>query len=102
MGMIFTGMTLSGGGITVTPPPPPTLVEYLVVAGGGSGAGYTLGGGGGAGGYRVGTGLSVNTGQLYTVTVGAGGTSAPGTYRGAASNSEFSSISSLGGGGGGW
>ncbi len=85
-----------------TPPAAPMDVDYLVIAGGGSGAGYALGGGGGAGGYRTGTGLSVNTGQLYTVTVGAGGASAPGTYRGAGSNSEFSSITSLGGGGGGW
>jgi len=79
-------------------------VEYLVVAGGGGGAGGTAGGGGGgAGGFRTGTGLSLNIGQTYTVTVGDGGAGAP-TYdqtNGSdGGDSVFSTITATGGGGG--
>ena len=73
-------------------------VEYLIVAGGGGGSGY--GGGGGAGGYRTSTNFAVAAAGL-TVTIGAGG--AGGSYNGAVaasgSNSVFSTITSLGGGG---
>jgi hypothetical protein len=48
-------------------------VEMLVIAGGGSG-GTSYGGGGGAGGVRVyAIGSSVGSGDIFTVTVGAGG-----------------------------
>ena len=82
-------------------------VEYLVVGGGGGGGGNTQNGnqnsgGGGAGGYR--TGLLSVSGQAYTITVGAGGaggvTSSTAPIVGG--NSTFSSITSLGGGRGGW
>jgi hypothetical protein len=66
--------------------------DVLVVAGGGGG-GTNHGGGGGAGGYRTITGLSVSS--ATTATVGAGGTSGPGTQ---GSSSIFSSITSAGGG----
>lgn len=93
----------------------PTAVDFLVVGGGGGG-GDTAGGGGGAGGYLTSVGnsgstdtyygggspalapLSVTPGVTYTVTVGAGGT----RYNDATSNSVFSTITALGGGGGDW
>jgi hypothetical protein len=88
-------------------------VEYLVVAGGGGGAGGSDpgeygGGGGGAGGFRNAGCFSVNDGQPYPITVGAGGTgTAPclggtpfaGNNKG--SPSIFSTITSAAGGGGG-
>jgi len=49
-----------------------TSVDVLVVAGGGSGGG-SVGGGGGGGGVTYVSGLSINPGRNYTVTVGAGG-----------------------------
>ena len=92
-------------------PLPPSTVEYLVVAGGGSGAvgnsGNIGNGGGGAGGYKTAAGLSIAGGILYTVIVGAGGTS-PGTNTLGAlglngsdsslSGSGLTTITSLGGG----
>jgi hypothetical protein len=66
--------------------------SYLVVAGGG-GAGYSRGGGGGAGGLLSGT-ASLTSGSVYTVTVGAGGTS--GTSAGAATNGANSVFSGTG------
>jgi len=93
---------------------PPYAVDYLVVAGGGGG-GFNNGGGGGAGGYRNSynnetsggnspseSPMLVNIGELYNIIIGAGG--AAGTdppnagYTG--ENSSFSTIVSLGGGGG--
>jgi len=71
------------------------LVDYLVVAGGGGGGGG-YGGGGGAGGFRSGTGLSVNAGTDYIITVGNGG-----AYESDGGNSVFSTITSTGGGRGG-
>lgn len=52
------------------------LVEYLVVAGGGGG-GMDMGGGGGGGGVLMGR-HNVLSGQILSVTVGAGGLGAPG------------------------
>jgi hypothetical protein len=78
-------------------------IEYLVVAGGGGGGAGYYGGGGGAGGYLTATGLSVTAGQT-SVTVGAGGTgsaSVSSVRGGVGSNSVISSITSVGGGGGG-
>jgi hypothetical protein len=74
----------------------------LVVAGGGGGG--ANGGGGGAGGYRTGSGITIDTNSIYLVTVGAGGNG--GTYPSSTgnatngSNSIFSSITSTGGGAG--
>ena len=51
-----------------------TELDYLIVAGGGGGGTGYSGGGGGAGGVRIGSGLSVTAGQLYTFTIGSGGT----------------------------
>ena len=95
-------------------------VEYLVVAGGAGGGvggdnnGYKGGGGGGGGGWRSFTALTpvsplngpaalpVSV-QGYPITVGAGGSGAPGpgTTASSGTNSIFSSITSTGGGGGG-
>jgi len=97
-------------------------VEYLVIGGGGSG-GIQVGGGGGAGGYRtnvVGATSGKNSAAeaalflsagTRTVTIGAGGvggynlsnsgSSPSGSNRGVKGNdSVFSTITSLGGGGG--
>ncbi len=54
------------------PPSYATSVEALVVAGGGPG-GYYAGGGGGAGGLVYNAAFSVQGGETYIVTVGAGG-----------------------------
>jgi len=100
-------------------------VEYLVIAGGGAGGmGAWTGAtgesssGGGAGGYRSnvmgensGGGLppellfNVTTQTLYTVTVGAGGIcpdASNSTWVTDGYNSTFGSITSVGGGAGGW
>jgi len=90
-----------------------TNVDYLVVAGGGGG-GINLGGGGGAGGLRsslsntggggsVETAISSLSAGTYTVTVGAGGAAATTFGTGnSGTNSTFSTITSTGGGRGGW
>lgn len=72
--------------------------EALVIAGGGGGRGNPTGGGGGggAGGVRSTSGLLLNAGNSYTVTVGAGGAEAVN-----GSDSVFSTITSAGGGKGG-
>jgi hypothetical protein len=72
-------------------------VSYLVVAGGGGG-GAAVGGGGGAGGYLTST-FTISTLNTYTIAVGAGGTGGAGAPS-SGSNSVFSSITSIGGGGG--
>ena len=77
-------------------------VDVLVVAGGGAGGGGYGGGagGGGAGGYQVSPALSVSSGS-YTVIVGGGGAPVDGNVAGTSgSNSVFSTITSIGGGGG--
>ena len=82
--------------------PPTPDVEYLVIGGGGSGGGTYHGGGGGAGGFQTGTGLAVTKGVTYSVTVGAGGIATTAQGNNGAS-SIFSSITTLGGqGGGSW
>lgn len=67
--------------------------QVLVVGGGGGGA--TTGGGGGGGGYVYNSNFPVSE-QVYTATVGNGGT--PDT---SGQNSVFSTITALGGGAGG-
>jgi len=74
-----------------------TTVEYLVVGGGGSGFGHWVSGGGGAGGYASGT-LAVS--GTIAVTVGVGGVSGSISSQ-TGSSSVFSTITALGGGGGG-
>jgi hypothetical protein len=89
--------------------PPVLNTEYLVVAGGGAGGGvsnfggyHAGGGGGGAGGYLAGTLTNLNINQLYTVTVGAGGTvTSSGDWAvTSGSNSVFHTQTAIGGGGG--
>jgi len=103
------GIVTSSGGNTIhtfqtsgTLSPLSSLTaSSLVVAGGGGGA--ALGGGGGAGGYRTGSGITLDTNSIYLVTVGAGGTK--GVYATPAptngSDSAFLTITSAGGGYGG-
>ena len=87
-------------------------VDYLVVAGGGSGGGY-YGGGGGAGGLRTSYGsisgglseaeqpLLLFNNTSYSIQIGAGGASTS-SGRNSGSNSQLHTISSIGGGGGGY
>jgi hypothetical protein len=86
--------------------------EYLVVAGGGAG-GDSAGGGGGAGGFRTSLGTSgrgasaeanllLDANTNYNVQIGAGGARAIGGANTNGVNSVFSSITSLGGGAGGY
>jgi len=99
------------------------LVEtnFLVIAGGASGgaggnnANVCTGAGGGAGGYRTSYGTSgrlstaedvliLTPGDLYSVTVGAGGAGNPsGPYNDGndGNSSTFATVTSIGGGGGG-
>jgi hypothetical protein len=83
-------------------PIPPYSVDYLLVAGGGAGGGQApntigLGGGGGAGGLLSGS-TQLTGGQTYAITVGAG--SSVSATNG--NDSVFNSITSYGGGGGGF
>jgi len=78
------------------------VASVLVVAGGGAG-GSNIGGGGGAGGVSYGSDIVMTFGQQYTVTVGAGGSSAGSrdSYGGFGGSSSALGISAVGGGGGG-
>ena len=106
---------------------PPVLVDYLVVAGGGgggltnSGSNDKRGGGGGGGGLRstvtsTGRGgslensLNLVVGNIYTITVGAGGPASTSNAQLASvgngvassiSGNAISTVTSIGGGGGG-
>ena len=119
-----SSVDLSLSGLTITDPP--LYVDYLVVAGGGAGAWansgstFRAGGGGGAGGYRNsfnneisgGGGASENTFEAalatnYIVTVGGGAAAQTSSHvvptnAWNGSNSVFHSITSLGGGAGGF
>lgn len=91
----------SSGTFTPITVPTNSTIEYLVIAGGGAG-GYDRGGGGGAGGLLTGIGFVVTPGVPINVIVGAGAT-ASATHSDTPSkggNSEFSTIISIGGGGG--
>ena len=122
--LVFSGATkgwisvsASGEGSEALPTPITNVdVHFLVLAGGGGsdGDGYYRGGGG-AGGLRTSTGstysgrgsslesaLTLNLAQNYTITVGAGGAEASGTYttnQGNGSDTTFASVTSNGGGG---
>jgi hypothetical protein len=93
---------------TVTGPGAPQTysVNYLVVAGGGGGSRY-FGGGGGGGGLLQGS-ISLTPATTYTITVGRGG--APGPFNtspaeqggnSCISGGSISTITAIGGGGGG-
>jgi len=72
--------------------------QVLVVAGGGAGGIYQGAGGGGAGGLIYESAFNITSaGGPYTVTIGAGGSTAGAN----GSNSVFSSLTAIGGGGGG-
>jgi hypothetical protein len=78
--------------------------NFLVVAGGGGGGGTYAGGGGGAGGFRSGTGTTIDTNSIYVVTVGsggAGGAIASGVAGSQGGSSSVFGTTSAGGGGGG-
>ena len=77
------------------------LIDYIIVAGGGGGGG-NLAGGGGGGGVITGT-TYIDVGQRYSITVGAGGSSANNTYikGGCGRPSVFLGQTAVGGGGGG-
>jgi MSHA biogenesis protein MshQ len=104
-----TVLTFTANG-TFTPPAGIASVQYLVVGGGGGGGGITNtnaggAGGGGAGGLLTGTG-AVTPGNVYNITVGAGGTGATcagtctaGTNGG---DSIFDTVVAEGGGRGGY
>lgn len=89
-----------------------TEVHYLVVAGGGGGGSNSNSGGGGAGGYRTsypsGTPVFCSLGSNISVVVGTGGNGtagAGGSGSGSGSSgtdSTLDSITSTGGGHGGW
>ena len=108
--LMFTGGT---GDITFLDTDPNIAVDYLVVAGGGGATGgFGAGGGGGGlrssfattgGGGTTEQSLTLVVATPYTVTVGLGGIGYGGGGSGIAGpggNSVFSSITSLGGGGG--
>jgi len=80
--------------------PTVTAVDYLVVAGGGGSGNSIYGGGGGAGGFRSGASFSVTAGSPYAITVGAAGTGGASPTNGG--DSTFSTITSTGGGAGGY
>lgn len=75
-------------------------VEVLLAAGGGSGGSA---GGGGGGGVISATGVSLVSGQTYSIVIGAGGSGGSGaTFLGnTGSNTTGFSLTALGGGGGG-
>ena len=77
--------------------------SYLVVAGGGGGTRATGVGGSGAGGFRTGSGLTIDSNSIYLVTVGAGGAGATtdGATGASGGDSIFLATTSSGGGAGG-
>jgi hypothetical protein len=113
--LIYQNATKGWTADNLTDDPPLVTTDFLVIAGGG-GAGRSdqyYGGGGGAGGFRSsadgnGGGQSSDAAITavpatnYTVTIGAGGTapSHAGASGGNGTNSVFSTITSVGGGGG--
>lgn len=74
-------------------------IDYLIVAGGsGGGTGTYCGGGGGGGEVLTASSYSLNLGQAYTITIGAGGAAVSSSGLNPGSNSVFNSISARGGG----
>jgi hypothetical protein len=104
------GVVTSSGGNTIhtfqtsgTLSPLSSLTASTLVVAGGGGGGFDRAGGGGAGGFRTGSGITIDTNSIYLVTVGAGGSgSSSGANKGSSgSDSVFLSTTSTGGGGGG-
>jgi len=96
-------------GATVMETPQTYSASYLVIAGGASGA-KDQGAGGGAGGLLTNVGgaaITLTGGATYTVTVGGGGAAVTSNGKGVAgdnsvlSGSGISTVTALGGGGGG-
>ncbi|NBT24107.1 hypothetical protein EBT11_05615 [bacterium] len=93
--------TFTNVGVSTFRPTGSGTVEILVVGGGG-GAGFDGGGGGGAGGVITNT-VSVVAGTSYPVVVGVGGAAAiaqSGPNGSPGGNSQFGSITAIGGAGG--
>ncbi|MES2140498.1 MAG: hypothetical protein V4511_12390 [Bacteroidota bacterium] len=95
------------GTVSWTCPVGVTSLAVLVVAGGGSGGNHSTSngnGGGGGGGVIYNTSYTVTPGNVYTVTVGAGGTAIGNSTSAAGNNggnSVFGTLTAIGGGGGG-
>lgn len=92
----------SGTGLTYPFYTPSGNISYLVVGGGGAGGNSsagTSGGGGGGGGLLSGS-INIDPG-IYSVIVGAGGTSTS-VYSTNGSSSIFNNIKAIGGGAGGY
>ena len=91
--------------VSFTPTTPPTTTytaNYLLVAAGGGG-GSSEGGGGGAGGLFA-SSLTLTTGSVYTVTIGAGGAGSASSSAAGANGGNSSLVGyaiTIGGGGGG-
>jgi hypothetical protein len=85
--------------------PLPYSIDFLVIAGGASGGFWSANdyacGGGGAGGYRTST-QTVTQGTAITVTVGDGGTVVSNGSDSSISGSGLTTITSAGGGSGGY
>ncbi|MEY4692527.1 MAG: hypothetical protein RIT19_2852, partial [Verrucomicrobiota bacterium] len=97
----FTVHTFTGPFDTFTPAGS-GVVEVLVVGGGGGGSGSYAGGGGGGGGVLSSTTYAVNAGEAISVLVGGGGAGGTFGVRGQnGGDSQFGSLTALGGGGGG-
>ena len=96
----------SGTGLTYPFYTPSGNISYLVVGGGGAGGnsyGGISGGGGGGGGLLSGS-INIDPG-VYSVIIGAGGSSSgafPGYYSSNGSSSIFNNIKAIGGGAGGY
>jgi hypothetical protein len=107
------GVVTSSGGNTIhtfttsgTLSPLSSLTASCLIVAGGGGGGSLLGGGGGAGGYRTGSGITIDTNSIYAITVGAGGAGAIASGNGLlvgakGGSSTFLAITSAGGGEGG-
>ncbi|MES2397110.1 MAG: hypothetical protein V4549_13955 [Bacteroidota bacterium] len=95
------------GTVNWTCPVGVTSIGVLVVAGGGSGGNHNTtngNGGGGGGGLIFNAAYSVTPGNVYTVTVGAGGARIANATCGQGNNGQnsvFGTLTAIGGGGGG-
>ena len=102
-----TPTAVGTGGITVYEipyvAPITTFTLSALLVGGGGGGGYQGGGGGGGGGVLSATNFSTTVGIQYTVIIGSGGGTGVSTtgvgYNGG--NTNFSTLTAIGGGGGG-
>ena len=94
-------LTYASGSYTWTKPSSTSSADLLIIAGGGGGGGSNVGGGGGAGGVIQKTAYSLGS-STYSVSIGAGGAGGLAHYDGGnGGNTEFGSLTAIGGGGGG-